>query len=254
MSWKLKGQCILVMSSVTKTISQVLPQSISDILVPVALKRKISYRSDYIFEHINTSHVIDLFKLLKFTFKNVHYGDTVFSHKLLEYDVKEFTKQCQESIKDAERTDEKENNNDDSVSSGEEDIEITVNEEVEACKEDDSKMMDDSVLLPFGRPSEVGSSLVDIIATQIENGQGVFSNKRMNTKKQKKRRKFMQKLNLAPAEGNKPQNWLDDIHLDEKSFPHLIPSGQESQINLRYQIIFNIQGKEDLLAHTKDRA
>jgi hypothetical protein len=72
-SYKIKGPSILVTSSVTKTISKLLPQSISDILIPVALKRKLIYQSDYIFEHINSGHVIDLFKLLKFTFQNLHF-------------------------------------------------------------------------------------------------------------------------------------------------------------------------------------
>ena len=92
------------------------------------------------------------------------------------------------------------------------------------CNEKQSRMINDSILLPFGRPSEVGSSLVDALACQIEKG-GVFTQKRLNTKGKKARRKFMKKLKLAPAEGNKPQNWLSDIHLEEKAFPHLFPSG-----------------------------
>ena len=37
------GPSILVPSSVSKTISCLLPQSISDVLIPVALKRKLVY-------------------------------------------------------------------------------------------------------------------------------------------------------------------------------------------------------------------
>ena len=225
LSLKIKGPSICVSSSVTKTISQVLPQSISDILVPVSLKRKLSYQSDYIFEHINPSRLIHMFKLLKFTFKNEHFADSVFSHKLFEYDVKEFTEQCKGSQKDMDKIDEKEEQIDEGMSSGEEEIDIKINDEEEVARLESSKIADDSILLPFGRPSEVGSSVVDIIATQIENGQGVITKKRMNTKRQKKRRKFMEKLNLAPAEGNKPGNWLGDKFLEEKCFPHLFASG-----------------------------
>ena len=114
---------------------------------------------------------------------------------------------------------------DDDISPGEEEIDIKINDEEEIARLESSKIADDSILLPFGRPSEVGSSLVDILATQIENGQGVITKKRTNTKRQKKRRKYMQKLNLAPAEGNKPENWLGDNYLEEKCFTHLFPSG-----------------------------
>ena len=103
LSYKIKGPCICVSSSVTKTISQVLPQSICDILIPVALKRKLSYHSDYIFEHINPTKLIDIFKLLKFTFKNKLFEDTVFSQKLFEYDIKEFSEQCKGSNKDIDK-------------------------------------------------------------------------------------------------------------------------------------------------------
>jgi hypothetical protein len=96
--------------------------------------------------------------------------------------------------------------------------------EEELIKEKDSRMTDDSILIPFGRPSEVGSSLVDALACQIEK-QGLFTQKRLKTKAQKGRKKYLKKLNIAPAEGNMPTNWLSDDHLEEKAFPHLFPSG-----------------------------
>ena len=113
-----------------------------------------------------------------------------------------------------------------SFSSSEEEDEIKIKDKIdeEELKEKDSKIRHDSILLPFGRPSEVGSSLADALSCQIEK-RGVFSKKRMNTRQQRKRKKYMKKLNLAPAEGNLPQNWLSDPHLEEKSFPHLFPSG-----------------------------
>jgi hypothetical protein len=230
-SYKIKGPSILVTSSVTKTISQLLPQPISDILIPVALKRKLIYQSDYIFEHINTGHVIGLFKLLKFTFQNMHFRDVVFSKKMLDYDVKQFIEHCKESSANLNENDAIEKDDVESLSSADEDIKVDVEDKdiEENYKEKDSKIIDDSLLLPFGRPSEVGSSLVDALACQIEK-QGVFSRKRMNTKQQKIRRKYMKKLNIAPAEGNKPQHWLSDIHLEEKSFPHLFPSGKNKII------------------------
>ena len=226
-SFKIKGPSILVTSSVNKTISKLLPQPISDILIPVALKRKLIYQSDYIYEHISSSKVITLFKLLKFKFKNIHYNDILFSKKMMEYDVKQFMEECKESCADLDKETETNIDDTNSISSEDENIEMDVKElEIdEGCRGKDSKLIDDSLLLPFGRPSEVGSGLTDILACQIEK-RGVFSRKRKNTKNQRKRRKYMEKINIAPAEENKPQNWLSDMHLEEKSFPHLFPSGK----------------------------
>ena len=104
-SYKIKGPSILVPSSVTKTISQLLPQPISDVLIPVALKRRLRYESEYIFEHVNTGHVIDMFKLLKFTFKNFHFKIILLSQKLLENDIKDFIENCKTSSKNVVQID-----------------------------------------------------------------------------------------------------------------------------------------------------
>ena len=224
-SYKIKGPSILVPSSVTKTISQLLPQPISDVLIPVALKRRLRYESEYIFEHVNTGHVIDMFKLLKFTFKNFHFKNMAFSQKLLENDIKDFVQNCKTSSKNVLRTDNSRNAEEESSSTdGEVEIEVDDDIEEELIKEKDSRMTDDSILIPFGRPSEVGSSLVDALACQIEK-RGLFTKKRLKTKAQKGRKKYLKKLNIAPAEGNMPTNWLSDDHLEEKAFPHLFPSG-----------------------------
>ena len=75
-----------------------------------------------------------MFKLLKFTFKNEHFSDSVFSHKLFEYDVKEFTEQCKGSQKDMDKIDEKEEQIDEGMSSGEEEIDIKINDEEEVAR------------------------------------------------------------------------------------------------------------------------
>ena len=253
-SYKIKGPSILVPSSVSKTISQLLPQPISDILIPVALKRKLVYQSDYIFEHINTGNVLDMFKLLKFTFQNMHFQNVHFSQELLEEDIKEFVKHCKKNAEDVTEN-HKEKDKDDNVSSTDDEGEIEV-EDVrvdESLKEKDSKITDDSILIPFGRPSEVGSSLVDALACQIEK-RGLFSKKRLKTKGQKARKKYMKKLNIAPAEGNIPQNWLEDKFLEEKAFPHLFPSGifTYHQVlvskfeSVKFLLFFFLQEKEDI--------
>ena len=54
------------------------------------------------------------------------------------------------------------------IEEDETDIEIDDGFKETELKEENSKMVDDSILIPFGRPSEVGSSLVDVIACQIE--------------------------------------------------------------------------------------
>ena len=225
-SYKIKGPSILVPSSVTKTISQLLPQPISDVLIPVALKRRLKYESEYIFEHINTEHVINMFKSLKFTFKNSHYKDIVFSQNLLKNDIQDFVENCKTSSRNVLKTDDTRNLEEESSSTDDEvDIEVNEESDEEILKEKDLKMTDDSILIPFGRPSEVGSSLVDALACQIEK-QGVFTRKRLKTKARKARKKYLKKLNIAPAEGNLPKNWLSDDFLEEKAFPHLFPSGK----------------------------
>jgi hypothetical protein len=145
---------------------------------------------------------------------------------MMDYDIQQFMKHCKESCDNLSENDNIGNDKVDSISSSDEEIEVDEEEDnIEGdWNEKESKMIDDSLLLPFGRPSEVGSSLVDALACQIEK-RGVFTQKRLNTKGKKARRKFMKKLKIAPAEGNKPQNWLSDIHLEEKAFPHLFPSG-----------------------------
>ena len=145
---------------------------------------------------------------------------------MMDYDIQQFMKHCKESCDNLSENEETANDEVDSITSSDEEIEVDVDEHniEDVCNEKESKIINDSLLLPFGRPSEVGSSLVDALACQIEK-QGVFTKKRLNTKGKKARRKFLKKLKIAPAEGNKPQNWLSDIHLEEKAFPHLFPSG-----------------------------
>ena len=145
---------------------------------------------------------------------------------MLEFDIRLFKEECNDSLASLEESNEKKDEEIERSSSDDEMIEIKTEagESIQECKERDSKLIDDSLLLPFNRPSEVGSSLADILACQIEK-RGVFSRKRRKTNNIKKRKKFMNKLNIAPAEGNTPQDWLGDIHLEEKSFPHMFPSG-----------------------------
>ena len=130
-SYKIKGPSILVNSSVTKTITQLLPQSISDILISVALKRKLSYQSDYIYEHINSANVIKLFKLLKFTFQNIHYKDVVFSKKMLDYDVKSFVQECKESLNNINHDEDIGKSDSESFPSSEEEDEINIKEKID---------------------------------------------------------------------------------------------------------------------------
>ena len=169
-----------------------------------------------------------MFKFLKFTFKNLHFKNTVFSNKLLDEDIQNFVKNCKRSSEKVIETSIDSNIKESVSSSDEDETDIEIDEidfkEVE-LKDENSKLVDDSILIPFGRPSEVGSSLVDIIACQIEK-RGLVSKKRLKSKALKARKRYMKKFKIAPAEGNRPQNWLSDEFLEEKSFPHLFPSGR----------------------------
>ena len=196
-----------------------------------------------------------MFKFLKFTFKNFHFKNVVFSNKILDDDIKYFVKNCKRSSENVIETN-IESNTKESVSSSDEDetdIEIDDGFKETELKEENSKMVDDSILIPFGRPSEVGSSLVDVIACQIEK-RGLVSKKRLKSKTLKARKRYMKKYKIAPAEGNTPQNWLSDEFLEEKAFPHLFPSGRRIMylIVLRgYPLLLSRGGVNEMLSQSQ---
>ena len=234
-SYKIKGPCINVPSTVQKTVNKLLPQNMNDMLLSVALKRKLSYVSDYIFQEIQTNKVIEAFKRLKYIFKNPHYKDVVFSKKMLDNDIDTFVSSCKEKVKNIEqdKVDSEMDYDSSNSQSGDEEL-ISVDENLSKLSEEDnknkSKLQGDSLMIPLDRPSLTGSTLADAVATQIEN-QGVFVRKKGKKRESRKRQKFLQKLSIAPGEDNIPTDWLKDEYLEEKAFPHLFPGGEGGYVS-----------------------
>ena len=104
-SYTIKGPCINVPSSVQNTIAKILPQDLNVLLTPIALKRKLSYISDYIFQEIQIPRLLGIFKKLKFTFKNPHYKEVVFSKQLMERETDEFVNNCKAQVENMEKQD-----------------------------------------------------------------------------------------------------------------------------------------------------
>ena len=234
-SYKIKGPCINVPSTVQRTINKLLPQDLNEMLVPVALKRKLAYVSDYNFQEIKTDKVIDIFKTLKYRFKNPHFKNVVFSQQMLDKDVDQFVESCKDKVKHLEQQKEEEETVQDEVISSSENEELILDEEkhnesLQNIKDSKSKFQGDSLMIPLDRPSLTGSTLADAVATQIEN-QGIFVKIKKKKRDMKKREKLLKKLNIAPGEDNIPTDWLKDNYLEEKAFPHLFPSGEGGYIS-----------------------
>ena len=141
-------------------------------LAPVALKRKLAYVSDYIFQEIQTDKVIDIFKTLKYRFKNPHFKNVVFSQQMLDKDVDQFVESCKDKVQHLEKQKEEEETIQEEVISSSENEEFILDEEnmsesLQNVKDSKSKSQGDSLMIPLDRPSLTGSTLADAIANAI---------------------------------------------------------------------------------------
>ena len=227
---QVKGNVILISADVNSSINKILPQEQS--LFPVSFKRKLSYEGYYLYEVIDKEKVIIYFNWLKKNnplFFNLTLDDDsidVFCHETKK-GAEEFENLSQPQMVEPE----------DEINQEQMEIEIPLSSQyISAMMNKYELEYDDHTVA-----GKVADMIIDFqtslgisdVVDEFEQDDCFFSSSDDDSSDEipTKNSKRTEKVNVAPGEFGKFQNWGDDIFLEEKCFPNLFPYSKNGYLS-----------------------